>query len=153
MRNKYLILLTVTFFFLFNINFVFAEQLNIKSTKITLDKKSQTMSLTGSVEVADEAYTVTNADGTKEQKSFEYPPKTLEQIFAEATKLADGETFGTKFEDRLYTVASDEGKEKAKFDRIKAELSGQDANVTTTDVSNLLKEAEQGKGFGRTSEN
>ena len=33
MRNKYLILLTVTFFFLFNINFVFAEQLNIKSTK------------------------------------------------------------------------------------------------------------------------
>ena len=55
-------------------------------------------------------YTVTNADGTKEQKSFEYTPKTLEQIFAEATKLADGETFGTKFEDRLYTVASDEGK-------------------------------------------
>ncbi len=54
MRNKYLILLTVTFFFLFNINFVFAEQLNIKSTKITLDKKSQIMSLTGSVEVADE---------------------------------------------------------------------------------------------------
>ena len=93
-------------------------------------------------------YTVTNADGTKEQKSFEYTPKTLEQIFAEATKLADGETFGTKFEDRLYTVASNEGKEKAKFDRIKAELSGQDANVTTTDVSNLLKEAEQSNASG-----
>tara|TARA_R100000008_G_scaffold21812_1_gene11523 strand:+ start:2683 stop:4005 length:1323 start_codon:yes stop_codon:yes gene_type:complete len=93
-------------------------------------------------------YTVTNADGTKEQKSFEYTPKTLEQIFAEAAKLADGETSGRKFEDRLYTVASNEGKEKAKFDRIKAELSGQDANVTTTDVSNLLKEAEQSNASG-----
>ena len=86
-------------------------------------------------------YTITKADGTKQVKEIEYTPLTMEEIYAKAAKLADGETSGTKFEDRLYTVAVEEGQKKAQFDAITQNLGGEDRNVTQDDVSNILTTA------------
>ena len=86
-------------------------------------------------------YTITKADGTKEQKTIEYTPLTMEEIFAKAAELADGETSGTKFEDRLYTVAVEEGQKKAQYDYVAGnqDAFGADSNVTESDMSALLQ--------------
>ena len=90
-------------------------------------------------------YTITKADGTKQVKEIEYTPLTMEEIYAKAAELADGETSGTKFEDRLYTVAVEEGQKKAKFDYVAGnqDAFGADSNVTESDMSALLKAQEQ----------
>jgi len=95
--------------------------------------------------MAQMTYTITKADGTKETKSIEYTAKTMEEIFAEAAKLADGETSGKKFEDRLFTVARDEGAKKAQYDYIVANQAslGADSAITEAQMNSVLNQQGQ----------
>jgi len=95
--------------------------------------------------MAQMTYTITKADGTKETKSIEYTAKTMEEIFAEAAKLADGETSGRKFEDRLFTVARDEGAKKAQYDYIVANQAslGADSAITEAQMNSILNQQGQ----------
>ena len=88
--------------------------------------------------MATTTYTITKADGSKVQKTIEYTPKTIEEIYAEAAKAEGGAT-----ENNLYNIAVAEGRAKARFDAVTQQLSGIDKNVTEDDVSNILSTAER----------
>lgn len=88
--------------------------------------------------MATTTYTITKADGSKVQKTIEYTPKTMEEIYAEAAKAEGGAT-----QNNLFNIAVEEGRAKARFDAVTQQLSGIDKNVTEDDVSNILSTAER----------